>query len=90
MRDSGFFSICYPVSYFESLLDKVVEKVFTENSNRKSSRKRDIKTLIVGAKMEVEAIMAETELSAREILNLKENDVIVFSKMQHLHHLQSI
>ena len=79
-EDSGFFSICYPVSYFESLLDKVVEKVFTENSSRKSSRKRDIKTLIAGAKMEVEAIMAETELSARDILNLKENDVIVFSK----------
>src|SRR5574344_19465 len=79
-EDSGFFSICYPVSYFESLLDKVVEKVFTENSSRKSSRKRDIKTLIAGAKMEVEAIMAETELSARDILNLKENDVIFFSK----------
>lgn len=79
-EESGFFSICYPISYFESILDKIVDKIFTESSNRKYSRKRDIKTLISGAKMKVEAIMAETELTAQEILNLKVDDVIVFSK----------
>ncbi|WP_228283321.1 FliM/FliN family flagellar motor switch protein [Aliarcobacter butzleri] len=30
--------------------------------------------------MKVEAIMAETELTTAEILNLKENDIIVFNK----------
>ena len=30
--------------------------------------------------MRVESIMAETELNAQEILNLKEDDVIVFNK----------
>jgi len=79
-EESGFLSICYPISYIEPLLNKIVEKVFSEGKNRKSSRKQDITTLISGAKMNIEAIMAETELTAQEILNLKEDDVIVFNK----------
>lgn len=79
-EESGFLSICYPISYIEPLLNKIVEKVFSEGKNRKSSRKKDITTLISGAKMKIEAIMAESELTAGEILNLKEEDVIVFNK----------
>ena len=79
-EESGFLSICYPISYFEPLLNKIVEKIFTEGKNRKTSRKRDIKTLISGARMKIESIMAETELTTQEILNLKEDDVIVFNK----------
>lgn len=79
-EESGFLSICYPLSYFEPLLNRVVEKIFSEGKNRKTSRKRDIKTLISGAKMKVESVMAETELSALEIINLKVGDVIVFNK----------
>lgn len=79
-EESGFLSICYPISYIEPLLNKIVEKVFSEGKNRKSSRKKDITTLISGAKMKVESIMAETELSAEDILNLKVDDVIVFNK----------
>ena len=79
-EESGFLSICYPISYIEPLLNKIVEKVFSEGKNRKSSRKKDIKTLISGARMKVESIMAETELTAEDILNLKVDDVIVFNK----------
>ncbi len=78
--ESGFLSICYPISYIESLLNVIVEKVFAEAKNRKVSKKRDINTLISGAKMNIEAILAETELPIKELLNLKEEDVIVFSK----------
>jgi flagellar motor switch protein FliM len=79
-EESGFLSICYPISYIEPLLHKIVEKVFSEGKNRKSSRKKDISTLISGAKMQIDAIMAETELSVGDILNLKEDDIIVFNK----------
>ncbi|GGD38636.1 flagellar motor switch protein FliM [Malaciobacter pacificus] len=79
-EESGFLSICYPISYFEPLLTKIVEKVFSEGKNRKSSRKQDIKTLISGARMTIESIMAETELTAEDILGLKVDDVIVFNK----------
>ncbi len=79
-EESGFLSICYPISYIEPLLNKIVEKMFNESKNKKSSRQKDITTLISGAKMNVEAIMAETELNVSELLNLKENDIIVFNK----------
>ncbi len=79
-EESGFLSICYPISYIEPLLNKIVEKIFSEGKNRKISRKKDITTLISGAKMKVEAIMAETELLVLDLLNLKENDIIVFNK----------
>ncbi len=79
-EESGFLSICYPISYIESLLNKIVEKMFNEGKNKKASRKRDITTLISGAKMNIEAIMAETELSVADLLNLKENDIILFNK----------
>jgi len=78
--ESGFLSICYPISYIESLLNIIVEKVFAEAKNRKISKKRDINTLMSGAKMNIEAILAETELPIKELLNLKEDDIIVFSK----------
>ena len=79
-EESGFLSICYPISYIEALLNKIVTKMFSEGKNRKASRKKDITTLISGAKMNIEAIMAETILSTSEILDLKEGDTIVFNK----------
>lgn len=79
-EESGFLSICYPISYIETLLNKIVEKMFNEGRNKKASRKKDITTLISGARMRVEAIMAETELSVSDLLNLKEEDIIVFNK----------
>ncbi len=79
-EESGFLSICYPISYIETLLNKIVTKIFAEGKNKKASRKRDITTLISGAKMNIEAVMAETVLKASEILELKEGDVIVFNK----------
>ena len=62
------------------LLNKIVEKIFAEGRNKKMSKKKDITTLISGAKMHIEAVMAETELNVFDILNLKEEDVIVFNK----------
>ncbi|MCP4970048.1 MAG: flagellar motor switch protein FliM [Arcobacter sp.] len=79
-EESGFLSICYPISYIEPLLNKIVEKMFNEGKNKKASRKKDITALISGAKMNIEAIMAETELNVSELLDLKEEDIIVFNK----------
>lgn len=62
------------------MLHKIVEKIFSEGKNKKSTRKPDISTLISGAKMSIEAIIAETLLTAREILDIKENDIILFNK----------
>jgi len=79
-EESGFLSICYPISYIEPLLNKIVEKIFAEGRNKKQSKKKDINTLISGAKMKIEPIMAETELTMQQLLNLKKGDTIVFNK----------
>ena len=79
-EESGFLSICYPISYIESLLNIIVEKVFAEAKHKKVSKKKDINTLISGARMKIEAMLAETELSVKQLLDLKEDDVIVFNK----------
>lgn len=79
-EESGFLSICYPISYIENLLNKIVSSIFSEGKNKKVSKQKDITALISGAKMKVEAIMAETELNTSEILNLKKDDIIVFNK----------
>ena len=78
--ESGFLSICYPISYIESLLDIIVEKIFAEAKNRKVSKKKDINALISGSQMKIDAMLAETEMCVKELLELKEDDVIVFSK----------
>ena len=78
--ESGFLSICYPISYIESLLDVIVEKVFAEAKHKKVSKQKDINTLISGAKMKIDIMMAETELEAEDILKLQAGDIIEFSK----------
>ncbi|PHR69185.1 MAG: flagellar motor switch protein FliM [Arcobacter sp.] len=79
-EESGFLSVCYPISYIENLLNKIVEKMFSEAVNKKASRRQDITTLLAGAKMKMEAMLAETELSVSELLDLQVDDIIVFSK----------
>ena len=79
-EESGFLSLCYPISYIEPLLDIIVEKVFAEAKNKKVSKKKDINALISGARMNIDAMLAETELSIKQLLNLKEGDIISFNK----------
>jgi len=78
--ESGFLSICYPISYIESLLDVIAEKIFAEAKNRNVSKRKDINALISGAQMKIDVMLAETELDIKELLELKEDDIIVFSK----------
>ncbi|PIF04649.1 MAG: flagellar motor switch protein FliM [Arcobacter sp.] len=78
--ESGFLSICYPISYIESLLDLIVEKIFAEAKNRKISKKKDINALISGSQMKIDVMLAETEMKIKDLLHLQKDDVIVFSK----------
>jgi len=78
--ESGFLSICYPISYIEQLLDVIVEKVFAEAKNRKVSKQKDINALISGSQMKIDVMLAETELKIKDLLELKTDDVILFSK----------
>ena len=76
----GNLSLCYPIAYIEPLLNKIVDKLLGSSGNKKASKKKDLNTLISGAQMNVEAVIAETELTIQQLLNLKEDDVIIFNK----------
>ena len=79
-NEVGSLSICYPIAYIEPILNKIVQKLLGSARKKKASRKEDLHTLLAGAKMFVEAIVAETHMSVKEILSLKKDDVIVFNK----------
>ena len=79
-QEIGNVSICYPVAYIEPLLTKIVEKLLGASGKKKASKRKDLNALISGARMEVEAVLAETQLPILDILNLKKDDVIVFNK----------
>jgi flagellar motor switch protein FliM len=81
--ESGFLSLCYPINYIEPLLEKIVRQSLT--TNKAKSRNKDIKAIIQGSTMDIESIMAETELTAEEILNLQNGDVIMFNKSASSH-----
>ena len=78
--ESGFLSICYPISYIEQLLDVIVEKIFAEAKNKKISKQKDINALISGSKMKIDVMLAETELNIKDLLHLQPGDIIEFSK----------
>ena len=79
-NEEGTVSLCYPISYIEPLFQKTVDQMLGSSKNKKVSKKRDLNTLLSGAKMNVEAVIAETHLSVKDILNLKKDDVILFNK----------
>jgi flagellar motor switch protein FliM len=76
----GNLSLCYPIAYIDPLLNKIVSKLLGSSAKKKVSKKQDLNTLISGARMNVEAIIAETQLSIQQLLNLKKDDVIIFNK----------
>ena len=78
--EEGTVSLCYPISYIEPLFQKTVEHMLGSSKNKKVSKKKDLNTLLSGAKMNVEAVIAETNLSVKDILNLKKDDIILFNK----------
>ena len=79
-NEVGNLSICYPIAYIEPILNKIVSKLLGSAGKKKASRKEDLHTLIAGARMFVEAILAETTMSVKDILLLKQGDTIVFNK----------
>ena len=79
-NEEGTVSLCYPISYIEPLFQKTVDQMLGSSKNKKISKKKDLHTLLSGAKMNVEAVIAETHLSVKDLLNLKTGDVVLFNK----------
>ena len=76
-QTSGMMNICYPVISIESLLPKLASRdlMLSETSGRKS-RNKELRALIRGAKIELEAVLGYARLNMKEILDLEVGDII--------------
>jgi len=74
---SGMINICYPVITLESVLPKLANRdlMLTETSSRKS-RNKELKALLGGARVDLEAILGHANLTMREILDIDIGDII--------------
>ena len=74
---SGMINIAYPVIFLESILSKMSNRdIIISESNTKKSKNKELKDLIKRADIEAEAILGETTLSLKEILDLEVGSVI--------------
>ena len=80
-QTSGMMNICYPVITIESLLPKLASRdlMLSETSSRKS-RNKELRALLRGAKVDLEAVLGYAELSMKEVLDLQEGDVIKLNR----------
>lgn len=74
---SGMMNICYPVIAMESVLPRLVSRdlMLSETSSKKS-RNKELKALLGGAKVNIEAVLGEAQLDLKQVLELDVGDVI--------------
>jgi flagellar motor switch protein FliM len=76
-QSSGMMNICYPVIAMESVLPKLVSRdLMLQDTSSKKSRNKELKALLGGAKVSVEASLGEAELDFKKVLELDVGDVI--------------
>ncbi len=74
---SGMINIAYPVIFLESILSKMSSRdIIISESNAKKSKNKELKELIKRADIKAEAILGETTLSLKEILDLQKDSII--------------
>jgi flagellar motor switch protein FliM len=73
-------NICYPVISLEPILPKLASRdLMLNETSSKKSRNTELKVLLGGAKVNIEANLGEADLSMGEILDLKVGDVLRLS-----------
>jgi len=76
-HSSGMMNICYPVISLESILNKLASRDFLlSETSAKKSRNRELKALMGGARVYLNAFLGSAELSLRELLALKKGDIV--------------
>jgi len=76
-QSSGMMNICYPVIALESLLPKLASRdLMLNESGSKKSRNPDLKVIIGGAEVGVEAYLGGTHLTLQQIIELKNGDML--------------
>ncbi len=76
-HSSGMMNLCYPVISLESILSRLASRdIMLSETSSKKSRNKEIQALLGGAKVNVTAMLGETKLMVKEILDLEVNDII--------------
>ena len=76
-HSSGMMNICYPVISLEPILPKLASRdLMLNETSSKKSRNAELQVLLGGAKVDVEANLGDAELTLRDVLELKVNDVL--------------
>lgn len=76
-HSSGMMNICYPVIALEPVLPKLASRdLMLNETSSKKSRNQELQVLIGGAGVTVEANLGMAELSLRDVLDLKNGDII--------------
>lgn len=78
---SGMMNICYPVIALEPILSKLAARdILISETNSKKSRNNELKALLGGARVGVEAIIGDAQLSLGSILDIKKDDIIILNR----------
>ncbi len=76
-QSSGIINICYPLAVLEAILPKLASKNLNNNEiNIKKNKNMKLQTLLGEAKIEIEAIIGDVELTLKDVLELKSGDII--------------
>ncbi|MCF6309100.1 MAG: flagellar motor switch protein FliM [Sulfurimonas sp.] len=80
-QSSGMMNICYPVISLEPVLPKLASRdlMLNETTSTKKSRNTELQVLLGGAKVGIDAMLGDAELTLGEILDLKKGDVVKLS-----------
>lgn len=79
-HSSGMMNICYPVISLEPVLPKLASRdLMLNETSSKKSRNTELKVLLGGAKVNVEANLGTADLTMAEILDLQVGDVLRLS-----------
>ncbi len=80
-QSSGMMNICYPVISLEPVLPKLASRdlMLNETTSTKKSRNTELQVLLGGAKVGIQAMLGDAELTLAEILELRKGDVVKLS-----------
>lgn len=81
-HSSGMMNICYPVISLETILSRLGSRdLMMSETTGKKSRNKELQALIGGADVHISAILGETNMGLKELLELKVGDVIMLNKV---------
>ncbi len=74
---SGMINIAYPVIFLESILSKLANKdIMIGEASSKKSRNAELRELVKRADIQLEAILGNSKITVRQLLNLEKGDVL--------------